>query len=147
MYKTFELDGKEYRLEYSLEAYMTKYVGMDGAYRTHVAPLVELMQRMNETDDAAAAVAAFDMPDVACHAMYAGLLRWQGRGKRGDKSVVTFDDAAELCMELIEANPGDEYLGSWAGLIRMCIEQIEADGFFERLSGVMEPQDKKPKKK
>ena len=35
MYKTFESGGKEYRLEYSLEAYMTKYVDQFGNYKTH----------------------------------------------------------------------------------------------------------------
>lgn len=148
MYKTFTNDGKEYRLEYSLEAYMTKYIDGKGEYKTHVAPLVELMNRFNENeDDAAAQSAAFNMPEVAVHAMYAGLMRWHGRGKHGDKTIVTYDDAAELCWELLEANPDDEYLGSWAGLIKMCVEQIEADGFFTRLSGAKAPQDKKPKKK
>lgn len=149
MYRVIEHDGKEYRLEYSLEAYMTKYVDQYGEYRTHVAPLVDLMNRVNEDEnnEAAGMKAAFDMPEVAAHAMYAGLMRWHGRGKRGDKTIVTFDDAAEFCWELIEAHPDDEYLGSWTGLIKMCIEQIEADGFFTRLSGVTVPLDNEPKKK
>lgn len=148
MYRTFEHGGKEYRLEYSLEAYMTKYVDYDGSYKTHVTPLVEYMNKMNESgSDADNVAAAFDIPDVAVHAMYAGLLRWQGRGKRGDKTIVTLDDAAELCMELIDEHPDDKYLGSFSGLILMCIEQIEEDGFFTKLAGATAPQDKKPKKK
>lgn len=147
MYKTFEFDGKEYRLEFSLEAYMTKYTDYNGNYRTHVAPLVELMNEANDEESDAAIEAAFDLPEVAAHAMYAGLIRWHGRGKRGDKTIVTYDDACELCMELIDANPDDELLGSWSGLARMCIAQLEADGFFEKLSGVKEPEDEKPKKK
>lgn len=148
MYKAFEHGGKEYRLEYSLEAYMTKYVDHAGAYRTHVAPLVDMMNEINDSEnDAAATTAAFDMPEVAVHAMFAGLLRWHGRGKHGDKTIITFDDAAELCWELMNEHPDDEYLGSWAGLIRMCVEQIEEDGFFAKLGGATQPEDKKPKAK
>lgn len=146
MYKTFESGGKEYRLEYSLEAYMTKYVDQFGNYKTHVAPLVEYITAMNNGGGENVA-AAFDIPEIAAHAMYAGLIRWHGRGKRGDKTVVTFDDACELCMDIIDANPDDKYLGTWSGLLMMCIEQIEADGFFTRLAAATEPQDKKPKKK
>ena len=145
MYRAFELGGKEYRLEYSLEAYMTKYVDHDGSYKTHVAPLVEYISMMNDGGSENVA-AAFDIPEIAAHAMFAGLIRWHGRGKRGDKTITTFDDACELCWELIEANPGDKYLGTWSGLVMMCIEQIEADGFFARLAAA-EPQDKKPKSK
>ena len=148
MYRVIEHDGKEYRLEYSLEAYMTKYVDQYGNYKTHVAPLVEYMTKLNESgegDDNVAA--AFDIPEIAAHAMYAGLLRWHGRGKRGDKTIVTYDDACELCWELLEAHPDDQYLGSWSGLLAMCIEQIEADGFFTRLAGTATPQDKKPEQK
>jgi len=145
MYRTFEYDGKEYRLEYSLEAYLNKYVDHNGVYKTHVTPLVEYMNKMNDGggEDVSA---AFDIPEIAAHAMYAGLIRWHGRGKRGDKTIVTYDDACELCMELIEANPDDKYLGTWSGLVLMCIEQLEADGFFTRLAAA-EPQDKKPKSK
>jgi len=142
MYRTFEHGGKEYRLEYSLEAYMTRYVGIDGASKTHVAPLVEYISSLNDGGNVAA---AFDIPDIAAHAMYAGLLRWHGRGKRGDKSICTFDDACEFCMELIDEHPDDQYLGTWSGLVMMCIEQIEADGFFTKLA--VEPQDHKKKKK
>ena len=149
MYRTFMNDGKEYRLEYSLEAYMTKFVDHDGTYKTHVAPLVDLINEMNanENNEAANVTAAFNLPEVAVHAMYAGLLRWHGRGKRGDKTVITFDDASELCWEIMENNPDDEYLGSWSGLIKMCIEQIEEDGFFTKLGGQTTPEDKKPKTK
>lgn len=148
MYKTFEHGGKEYRLEYSLEAYMTKYVDPYGNYKTHVAPLVEYMNKMNASgEDADTVSAAFDIPEIAVHAMFAGLIRWHGRGKRGDKSIITFDDAAEFCMELIDEHPGDKYLGSFSGLMLMCIEQIEADGFFNRLAGATVPEDKKPKQK
>lgn len=146
MYKAFESGGKEYRLEYSLEAYMTKYVDQFGNYKTHVAPLVEYITAMNDGGGENVA-AAFDIPEIAAHAMYAGLIRWHGRGKRGDKTVVTFDDACELCMDIIDANPDDKQLGTWSGLLMMCLEQIEADGFFTRLAGATEPTDKQPKKK
>lgn len=146
MYRSFEFDGKEYRLEYSVEAYMEKYTDYDGARKTHVTPLVEYMTKMNNGggEDVAS---AFDIPEIAAHAMFAGLIRWHGRGKRGDKTIATLDDAKELCMELIDANPEDKYLGTWSGLVLMCIEQIEEDGFFTKLAGMTEPQDKKPKAK
>ena len=142
MYRTFEHDGKAYRLEYSLEAYLEKYVDEDGKRTTHVAPLVKLT---NEKEEAVTTM--FDMPEIAIHAMYAGLLRWHGRGKRGDKTITTFDAAAELCMELIDGHPDDEYLGSWGGLINMCSEQLEEDDFFNKYAGAMIPEDKEPEKK
>lgn len=145
MYRTFEHGDKEYRLEFKVEAYMSKYVDYDGQRKTHVAPLVEYISMMNESggDNVAAAL---DIPEIAAHAMFAGLMKYHGNGKHGDKTVTTFDDAKDLCMDIIDEHPDDQYLGSWQGLAMMCIEQLEEDGFFTKLAAAA-PQDKKPKSK
>lgn len=143
MYRTFECDGKEYRLEYSIEAYLAKTPTADGRYASFVAPLLAVAEKLGEED----LEAAMDIPSIAVSALYAGLLRWHGRGKNGDLTILSLEDAGELAMNIIDSHPDDEELGSFAGLMTMCLSQMEEDGFFKRLAMSEKIQDHKKKSK
>lgn len=125
---TFTVNGKTYKLQYSIEAFTSKFVDEDGNSVLHIMPLIKMAD--SEED----AYAALDIPNAVCHAMYAGLMRNHGMGKRGDKSITCLEDAAELCMELIDENPDDEKFGSWSGLIKLCTDQMTEDRFFEKFA-------------
>lgn len=129
MYKTLKVGDKEYHLEYSVEAFMTRYTNDEGKSENHVMPLLRLA---NSADDNIAT--AFELPNAVAHALYAGLLRYHGNTKRGDKSITSVEEAAELAFEIIEENEDNE-LGSWSALLNICTEQMTEDGFFEKLGG------------
>lgn len=142
MYRTFECDGKEYRLEYSIEAYLAKAPNAEGRYASFIAPLVGMVAGESGGEDL---VAAMDIPTIAVYSLYAGLLRWHGRGSHGDKTILSVEDAGELAIALIDGHPDDEELGSFAGLMNMCLAQMEEDGFFKRLAASQIPKDHKKK--
>lgn len=141
MYRTFECGGKEYRLEYSIEAYLAKTPTAEGKYTSFVTPLLEISGKLGEED----LEAAMDIPTIAVSALYAGLLRWHGRGRHGDKTILSIEDAGELAIALIDGHPDDENLGTFAGIMSMCLSQMEEDGFFKRLAASQIPKDHKKK--
>ncbi len=143
MYRTLECGGKEYRLEYSIEAYLAKVPTADGKYSSFVTPLLKIQDRLGTEE----LEAAMDIPSIAVSALYAGLLRWHGRGRNGDMTILSLEDAGELAISIIDEHPDDDELGSFAGLMTMCLAQMEEDGFFKRLAASEKMQDHKKKAK
>lgn len=140
MYKTLEIGGKEYRLEFTIEASL---------YADCTSSLTSLMAGMEEAEQAKdtskilAEVA--NIPQVALTLFYAGLLEYHGTD--GDKTILSKSDAKQLVKQLMKEHSEDE-LSSFDGVLNMCIEQMGEDGFFKTtgLSGVLE-QAQKPTRK
>lgn len=69
-----------------------------------------------------------DLPKLALEMFYAGLIKHHG--EKGDRTVLSIDDAEELLTTLIEENNGEE-LGNFYGIIGVLMNRMAEDGFFD----------------
>lgn len=125
MYKLLSINGKEYKLEYSVEAAL---------YGDCVSKISKLMLGMNfaeEKNDLRIMLDGFsDIPEIAVTVFYAGLIEAHGTHPDGDGSVPDIYTAKKLAFEYIKENKDNEN-GSFYGIMRMCIDQMGEDGFFK----------------
>ncbi len=120
MYKIISINGKEYKLEYSIEASL---------YSDCATKTIDLMTGMSpdkSTDEIIYKV--LNVPETALTLFYAGLI--EHHGVSGDHSIMSLDDAKALIKDyLIEHKDDDE--GNWWAVLNMCINQMAEDGFFK----------------
>ena len=142
MYSTITIGGKDYRLEYSIEASL---------YADCTAKLVEFLsaaygsseisKNIRKVDEEKRAVAlrsvvreglqaVANIPDVALTLFYAGLLQYHGI--EGDKTVVSMRDAKKVVREYFEEHKDDDQ-GDFYSILQICIEQMGEDDFFRRI--------------
>lgn len=141
MYKVLTIGGKDYRLEYNIEASLYKD-GVDrlinflsGAFgasgeaeitkglskedKTKVR--IELMNALREE--------VINLPDTALTLFYAGLLEYHGAD--GDGTILSKKDAKSLVKQLFEEQPEDG-ICDFASLLSTCLDQMGEDGFFKK---------------
>ena len=141
MYKVLTIGGKDYRLEYNVEASLYKD-GVDrlinflsGAFgasgedeltkglsdedKTKVR--IELMQNLRSE--------VINLPDTALTLFYAGLLEYHGLD--GDGSILHKVDAKKLVKQLFAEQP-EGGITDFASLLELCMNQMGEDGFFKR---------------
>lgn len=141
MYKSLNIDGKEYRLEYSIEASL---------YAECVTTLMDFLSGMDGEDDTEKiknTIASLStMPKVAITIFYAGLIEAHGTHPDGDGSVPDLNTAKQLVRRYMNEHKDDE-TGNFYGILQMCIDQMTEDGFF-KLIGLTEMvnQTKEPNK-
>lgn len=136
MYKTITIGGEDYKLEYTIEASL---------YRDGIEKIVDYIVEMSSAENLEDAVRSFaDTANTAITIFYAGLLEHHGPdGVDSDGRICTFKDAKRLISTYIKENDADFF-----DVIRICTDQMGADGFF-KLIGVdkfFTPEKKKPVK-
>lgn len=128
MYKLLKIGGKDYKLEYGIEAslfddcaksVMNMLVSTSGGTDRSLKEMVSGMS---------------SIPNTALNAFYAGLLQYHGKHSDGDGTVPDLDTAKKLATQYMAEHKDDEQ-GNFYGLFSMCIEQMEEDGFF-KLTGL-----------
>lgn len=141
MYKVLTIGGKDYKLEYTVEAALYKD-GIDrlinflsGAFG--IQGEKELTKGMSDEDKDKIRRELFgnfkneilDMPDTALTMFYSGLM--EHHGADGDGSVITKADAKRLVKQLFAEQPEDG-ISDFAALLSACFDQMGEDGFFRR---------------
>lgn len=143
MYKALTIGGKEYHLEYSIEASLysdcvSSIAGMltDAAIAEKEQDVKMLLSGMS------------NIPQTALTIFYAGLMEAHGIHPNGDGQVPDIQTAKGLIAEFMREHKEDEY-GNFYGVMHMCIEQMGEDGFFDLvgLNSMTEGMTKKKPRK
>lgn len=133
MYRIIPIGGKDYKLEYSIEASL---------YSDATKKLMDLMFAFEEaqTDEDAKRIidGLADLPRTSLTMFYAGLL--EHHGPDADGSVSTLRDAKILVSQYFAENEGTNF----NTLMSMCAEQMGDDGFFN-LIGLTDSQTQEQK--
>lgn len=141
MYKVLTIGGKDYRLEYTIEAALYK----DGVDRlvdflggTFGAEGADAIAEKLSDEEAKKTVRVeivknlksevTNLPNTALILFYSGLLEYHG--EEGDQSVMSISDAKHLAKQLFAEQP-DDGIKDFADLLATCIDQMAADGFFK----------------
>lgn len=140
MYKILSINGKDYKLEYTIEAALYK----DGVDRLidflsgtlGVQSEEKLTEGLSDEDKNKVRVQLVknlksettNLPNTALTLFYAGLLEYHGED--GDKSVQSLKDAKHLVKQLF-MEP-ETTVSDFAELLAVCMEQMGEDGFFKR---------------
>ena len=129
MYKILKIGGKDYKLEYSIEASL---------YADCTASLTGLMseiQMAGENKDVKKVVSELsNIPKTTLTIFYAGLMEHHGAHPYGDGTVPDIQTAKRLIAQYLKEHSEDE-TGNFFGIMQMCIEQMGEDGFF-KLTGL-----------
>ena len=129
MYKILKIGGKDYKLEYSIEASL---------YADCTASLTGLMteiQMAGENKDVKKVVSELsNIPQTTLTIFYAGLMEHHGAHPDGDGTVPNIQSAKHLIAQYLKEH-ADEESGNFFGIMQMCIEQMGEDGFF-KLTGL-----------
>lgn len=124
MYKTLTIGGKDYRLEYSIEASL---------YGDCVAGITSMLANIGEAgseDDIKKAIyEAANVPQVALTAFYAGLLEAHGTHPDGDGTVPDKQTAKKLLVQYMNEHKGEEG-ENFYDVLTLCITKMGEDGFF-----------------
>lgn len=140
MYKVLNISGKDYKIEFSVEASL---------YGECTEKVINLMTAVNEDGDNADSIKAkfkgiSDIPQVALSMFYAGLMEHHG-AEEGDGEVPDKKTAKILLKSYIKENNGN----FWS-VMEMLLDQMGEDGFFKLigLEEMMSPmtEEKEPKK-
>lgn len=129
MYKVLQIGGKDYKLEYSIEASL---------YADCTASLTGLMteiQIAGDSKDIKRIVSELsNIPQTTLTIFYAGLMEHHGVHPDGDGSVPDIQTAKHLIARYLKEHSEDD-AGNFFGIMQMCIEQMGDDGFF-KLTGL-----------
>lgn len=141
MYKILNIDGKDYKLEFSIEASL---------YNDCIEKITGLMYNISfgqsSRDIKQILSGVSDIPNTTVTCFYAGLL--EHHGAEGDGTVTTRDNAKRLAVALLKDEHSE--VKNWYDLFSICLEQMSEDGFFELIgmSDILstEVAPRKPKK-
>ena len=148
MYKIFKIDGKDYKVEYTIEAALyeecTEAVMnfmVDSSTAADAKDMKMLIKNMS------------NVPQITLTLFYAGLLEHHSPSS-GDGSVANLADAKRLSTQYFRENPDVED-ANFYGLLNTLIGQMREDGFFKQIgleqmmtsstSDIKKPQDHKKK--
>lgn len=138
MYKTLNIDGNDYKLEYTIEASL---------YAECVSELMKLMadiELAEEKEDLKKLLCGIsNIPKTTLTMFYAGLMEHHGIHSEGDGKVPDIQTAKKLLTRYIKDHKNDK-LGNFYGIMQMCVEQMGEDGFFN-LTGLGEMLETNPK--
>lgn len=124
MYKIITIGGKDYKLEYSIEASL---------YGDCVASMTSMIASIGEAgskDDIKRAIyEAGNIPSVALTVFYAGLLEAHGTHPEGDGTIPDMQTAKKLIVQYMKEHQNEEG-GNFYDVLTMCVNQMGEDGFF-----------------
>lgn len=125
MYKVLPIGGKDYKLEYTVEASL---------YADCISQLTNLMTDIDNTESNSGIKNIIhgisNIPQTSLTLFYAGLMEAHGNHPDGDGTVPNIQVAKRLISQYIKEHKEDD-TGNFYGIIQMCIEQMEEDGFFK----------------
>lgn len=138
MYKIITIDGKDYKLEFTIEASLC---------RECIEKISGLMVDLSSSDDIKQMLSGIsDIPYTALVCFYAGLLEHHGAHPEGDGTVPDMNATKRLAVKLLrDENSG---IDNWYDLFTVCIDQMGEDGFFDLvgMTSVTKTDEKKPMK-
>ena len=138
MYKTMTINGKDYKLEFTIEASLCHEC---------IEKISGLVIDLSNGDDMKQMLSGVsDIPYTALVCFYAGLLEHHGSHPDGDKTVPDMNVAKRLAVSLLrDENSG---IDNWYDLFTICVDQMGEDGFFDLvgLSSIIGTNEKKSKK-
>jgi hypothetical protein len=135
MYKVLNINGEEYKLEFSVEA------SLYGECIDRIATLMMMVSTAESDNDMKSLLAGIsDLPRTTLQCFYAGLMEHHNL-ESGDGRVKNLQDAKRLAVALIKGE--DTGVDNWYDLLMICADQMREDGFFD-LVGLGE-SEKKPK--
>lgn len=128
MYKVLNIGGKDYHLEYSIEAslYADCVESITDVFGGTSAEDDEKMSRKERVKELFSSMA--NLPKTTLTVFYAGLL--EAHGDSGDKTVPDIATAKELVKQYITEHKDDD-TGNFFGIFNICLEQMAEDGFFK----------------
>lgn len=140
MYKVLNINNKEYKLEYSIEA------SLYGECTEKVVGIMSKLAGVQEGGEEAVQnliKSIADIPQTTIVMFYAGLL--EHHGESGDNTVMSIADAKALIKDYIKSTED----GNFYDVLTMCINQMAEDGFFELigLTKMFQAEEKKATKK
>lgn len=139
MYKQISINGKDYKLEYSIEASLYSDCVSTIAGMLADAAIAEKEQDVKKLVEGMA-----NIPQTSLTIFYAGLIEHHGNYPNGDGTVPDIQTAKSLIAQFMKEHKEDEY-GNFYGVMQMCVEQMGEDGFFD-LVGLNAMVETKPKK-
>lgn len=156
MYKVLKIGGKDYRLEYSIEAslYADCVESIADILGSTTAEDNENKSEKEQMKEMISGIA--NIPKTTLTIFYAGLMEAHGKHTDGDGVVPDILTAKNLVKQYISEHKDDD-TGNFCGILTICLEQMEEDGFFKLigLEGVVDvaevektpkiPQDHKKK--
>lgn len=129
MYKVLQIGGKDYKLEYSIEA------SLYAACTSSLTGLMTEIQIAGEDKNVKKVVSELsNIPHTTLTIFYAGLMEHHGVHPDGDGSVPDIQTAKRLIAQYLKEHTDDD-TGNFFGIMQMCIEQMGEDGFF-KLTGL-----------
>ena len=142
MYKVLTIGGKDYKLEYSIEAALYK----DGIDRliefisgtVGVQSEKEITKGLDSEKKALVIKQLVEnlknevlgLPNTALEIFYMGLLEYHGQD--GDSTILSRKDAKHLISQLFEEQSEDG-IKDFATLLSVCMDQMGEDGFFKKM--------------
>lgn len=144
MYKVLNIGGKDYKLEFSIEASL---------YADCVSELTNILTDVGiagiQKDVKMIISGISNVPKATLSMFYAGLMEAHGTHPDGDGKVPDINTAKKLITQYIKEHSEDG-LGNFYNIMQMLIAQMEEDGFFkliglETLTEKMMDASKKPK--
>lgn len=141
MYKILNIGGKDYKLEFTIEAslygecteklinFMGKTMGA-----AEEKSITDGLNQQEKTEVRKQLLAnsisgISNMPDTGLTLFYAGLM--EHHGEDGDKTIMTKQDAKRLLKQYFAEHTGDG-TDNFYDLVAMLMEQMGEDGFFQR---------------
>lgn len=122
MYRIIKIGGKDYKLEYSIEASL---------YSECAEKITELMVKIEESGDIKHVLSGIsNIPQTTLTVFYAGLMEHHGNHSEGDGTVPDIQSAKRLIAQYIREHSGDD-TGNFFGVMNICVEQMGEDGFFD----------------
>lgn len=116
-----EINGKNYRLEYTVEAALC-----DECVERTMNLFMELGEAENEKDVKKVVSAMTDIPRTALYLFYGGLL------ENHSDEIKGVGDAKKLISIYFKENK-DKDDANFYGLLEMCLTQMKEDGFFNQI--------------
>ncbi len=158
MYKVLNIEGKDYKLEYTMEAALfgecvemvTKILEgfaevSSGINETEEISLEETFTEVRKRLNGFISTIS-NIPSKTVSIFYAGLLEHHGTHPLGDGLVPSQQVAKTLLFKFMQEHKGQEE-GDFFGILNMILGQMEEDGFFEftGLNKAFQTQEKKTK--
>lgn len=140
MSKILLIDGKSYTLEYAGEAAFD-----DECLSSITTFFTEIAMAEKQGDVLQMIKGMAKISQIALAMFYSGLKENHGTGTKGDKTVPDKEKAKSLIMTYIKDHKKTKE-GSFAGVMNMCIEQMQRDNFLELigLDGMLENESAVP---
>lgn len=116
-----EINGKEYRLEYTVEAALC-----DECVEKTMSLLMSIGEAEDERDIKKVISTMSDVPKTALYLFYGGLL------EHHSDEVRSVTDAKRLISAYFREN-ADAEDANFYGLLTKCLEKMKEDGFFKQI--------------